>query len=269
MRKPEHHDHGRRPSALLLHDAQFLDLTVEIFVRREFGRQIDTRSKLAKPQRSAHRCTLRLPRHARPPDGRSGRRGYRGADALHLVGCDGRCDASFARRDAARSFAQRHLCGHGARDSGEVHGLVVVPEETVTSPCSPTLAKSFRKSVDFLDQTLIRSDVKQVQCHQWFAANGLEAPTLHGMRFDRSFLAIATAAESLGRRWNQTLLAKRERAIGGSIDWTCQPYPLCRSPLDLPPRKPTKTRRWELLRIESWRNSAAGMSTPRDEPHAA
>lgn len=35
-----------------------------------------------------------------------------------------------------------------------------------------------------------------------------------------------------------TLLAKRERAIGGSIDWTCQPDPL--SPLDLPPRKPTK-----------------------------
>lgn len=78
-----------------------------------------------------------------------------------------------------------------------------MPEETVTSPRSPTLAKSIRKSVDFLDQTLIRSDVKQVQCHQWFAANGLEAPTLHGMRFDRSFLAIATAAKSLGRRWNQ------------------------------------------------------------------
>jgi hypothetical protein len=41
-----------------------------------------------------------------------------------------------------------------------------------------------------------RQAVKQIQWHQWFAANGLEAPALHGMRFDRSFLAIATAADT-------------------------------------------------------------------------
>jgi hypothetical protein len=41
---------------------------------------------------------------------------------------------------------------------------------------------------------LIRSDVKQVQWHQWFTVNGLEPPAVHGLRFDRSFLAIAMRA---------------------------------------------------------------------------
>jgi LysR family transcriptional regulator, glycine cleavage system transcriptional activator len=70
-----------------------------------------------------------------------------------------------------------------------------------------------RKSADLLDQTLIRSEVKQVQWHQWFAASGLEAPALHGMRFDRSFLAISTAVERLGVALDATL-AERELTIG-------------------------------------------------------
>jgi LysR family transcriptional regulator, glycine cleavage system transcriptional activator len=53
--------------------------------------------------------------------------------------------------------------------------------------------------------------VKQVQWHQWFAANGLEAPALHGMRFDRSFLAISTAGAGLGAALDATLLAEREQ----------------------------------------------------------
>ncbi|WP_439360673.1 LysR substrate-binding domain-containing protein [Bradyrhizobium sp. DASA03007] len=92
--------------------------------------------------------------------------------------------------------------------------VIPLPEETVTPLCSPALAKSIRKPADLLDQTLIRSDVKQVQWHQWFTANGLEAPALHGMRFDRSFLAIATAAEGLGVALESTLLAERELASG-------------------------------------------------------
>lgn len=92
--------------------------------------------------------------------------------------------------------------------------IVPLPEETVTPLCSPSLAKSIRKAADLLDQTLIRSDVKRVQWHQWFTANGLEAPALHGMRFDRSFLAIATAAEGLGVALESTLLAERELASG-------------------------------------------------------
>ena len=92
--------------------------------------------------------------------------------------------------------------------------VVPLPEETVTPLCSPALAKSIRRAADLLNQTLIRSDVKQVQWHQWFTANGLEAPALHGMRFDRSFLAIATAAEGLGVALESTLLAERELASG-------------------------------------------------------
>ncbi|OAF05946.1 LysR substrate-binding domain-containing protein [Bradyrhizobium neotropicale] len=93
-------------------------------------------------------------------------------------------------------------------------GVEVIPlkEETVTPLCSPALAKSIRKPADLLHRTLIRSDMKQIQWHQWFAANGLEAPALHGMRFDRSFLAIATAAEGLGVALESTLLAERELA---------------------------------------------------------
>jgi LysR family transcriptional regulator, glycine cleavage system transcriptional activator len=65
-----------------------------------------------------------------------------------------------------------------------------------------------------LDQILIRSEMKQVQWHQWFAANGLQAPALRGMRFDRSFLAISTAAEGLGVALESTLLAERELTTG-------------------------------------------------------
>ncbi|MGJ4930483.1 LysR substrate-binding domain-containing protein [Bradyrhizobium sp. HKCCYLS2038] len=95
-------------------------------------------------------------------------------------------------------------------------GVEIVPlaEETVTPLCSPALAAAIRSPADLLERTLIRSDLKQVQWQQWFSANGLEAPALHGMRFDRSFLALATAAEGLGVALESTLLAERELASG-------------------------------------------------------
>lgn len=91
-------------------------------------------------------------------------------------------------------------------------GVEVIPlgEEVVTPLCAPKLAKQIRKPEDMLKQVLIRSDVKQVQWHQWFAANGVDAPALHGMRFDRSFLAIAMAAGGLGVALESTRLAERE-----------------------------------------------------------
>jgi LysR family glycine cleavage system transcriptional activator len=95
-------------------------------------------------------------------------------------------------------------------------GVEVIPlgEETVTPLCAPRLAKKIRKPQDLWDQVLIRSDVKHVQWHQWFAANGLQAPAIHGMRFDRSFLAIAMAASGLGVALESTRLAEREIADG-------------------------------------------------------
>ncbi|MCA1381779.1 MULTISPECIES: LysR substrate-binding domain-containing protein [Bradyrhizobium] len=93
-------------------------------------------------------------------------------------------------------------------------GVEIIPlgEETVTPLCTPELAKKIRKPKDLFDQVLIRSEVKQVQWHQWFSANGLEAPAIHGMRFDRSFLAIAMASSGLGVTLESTLLAEREIA---------------------------------------------------------
>ena len=97
-----------------------------------------------------------------------------------------------------------------------VEGVEVISlgEETVTPLCHPTLAANIRKPDDLLKQVLIRSDVKQVQWHQWFMANNISAPPLHGMRFDRSFLAIAMAASGLGVALESTRLAEREIGSG-------------------------------------------------------
>jgi LysR family glycine cleavage system transcriptional activator len=95
-------------------------------------------------------------------------------------------------------------------------GIEIIPlgEETVTPLCTPEIAKRIRKPKDLFGQVLIRSEVKRVQWHQWFAANGLESPAIHGMRFDRSFLAIAMASSGLGVTLESTLLAEREIATG-------------------------------------------------------
>ena len=97
---------------------------------------------------------------------------------------------------------------------GEGNEIVPLGEETVTPLCTPDIAKSIRKPKDLFGQVLIRSEVKRVQWQQWFAANGLESPAIHGMRFDRSFLAIAMASSGLGVTLESTLLAEREIATG-------------------------------------------------------
>jgi DNA-binding transcriptional LysR family regulator len=53
-----------------------------------------------------------------------------------------------------------------------------------------------------------------VRWPDWFAANGLSAPPPQGMRFDRSFLALAAAADGLGIALESTRLAERELASG-------------------------------------------------------
>lgn len=95
-------------------------------------------------------------------------------------------------------------------------GLVVVPlgEETVTPLCAPAIAHRIRSPRDLLDQVLIQSDNKQVRWPDWFAANGLPAPAPHGMRFDRSFIAISVAASGVGVALESTRLAERELKEG-------------------------------------------------------
>jgi DNA-binding transcriptional LysR family regulator len=95
-------------------------------------------------------------------------------------------------------------------------GLVVVPlcTETVTPLCDPDRAARIRKPEDLLAHVLIQSDNKLVRWPLWFAQNDLPAPRPLGVRFDRSFLAIAAAADGLGVALESTLLAERELANG-------------------------------------------------------
>lgn len=90
-----------------------------------------------------------------------------------------------------------------------------LPEETVTPLCSPEIAERIAASSDLAELTLIQSDRKQVRWADWFVLNGLEVPRqANSMRFDRSFLAIAAAADGLGVALESTLLAERELKSG-------------------------------------------------------
>ena len=95
-------------------------------------------------------------------------------------------------------------------------GLVALPlgEETVTPLCSPELARQINTPMDLYRCVLIESDYKQIRWPVWFARNALPAPRPHGTRFDRSFLAIAAAADGLGVALESTRLAERELASG-------------------------------------------------------
>jgi LysR family transcriptional regulator, glycine cleavage system transcriptional activator len=96
-------------------------------------------------------------------------------------------------------------------------GLVVLPlkEETVTPLCAPHIAGEIESPTDLLRHQLIQSDNKQVRWSAWFAVNGMAVPSsIRGSRFDRSFLAIAAAADGLGIALESTLLAEREIARG-------------------------------------------------------
>lgn len=92
--------------------------------------------------------------------------------------------------------------------------IVPLGEETVMPLCAPALAARIRTPACLFREVLIQSDSKQIGWPRWFAANGLQAPPPHGMRFDRSFLAIATAADGLGVALESTRLAEREIAAG-------------------------------------------------------
>ena len=88
-------------------------------------------------------------------------------------------------------------------------------EETVTPLCAPHIAAAIESPADLLRHPLIQSDNKQVRWPAWFALNGIAVPaSSRGSRFDRSFLAIAAAADGLGMALESTLLAEREIGRG-------------------------------------------------------
>ncbi len=98
---------------------------------------------------------------------------------------------------------------------GEGLELLPLGVETVTPLCSPSFEEQLRTPEDLLRLVLIQSDRKQVRWPDWFGENGLASPLDGtGMRFDRSFLAIAAAADGLGVALESTRLAERELASG-------------------------------------------------------
>ncbi|MBE7210911.1 MAG: LysR family transcriptional regulator [Gluconacetobacter diazotrophicus] len=92
---------------------------------------------------------------------------------------------------------------------------VALGEEVITPVCTATLAERLREPADLLAVPLIQSDRKQVRWPDWFARNGVQPPSQQGgARFDRSFLAIAAAANGLGVALESVRLAERELADG-------------------------------------------------------
>ncbi|MFZ4805819.1 MAG: LysR substrate-binding domain-containing protein [Hyphomicrobiaceae bacterium] len=92
--------------------------------------------------------------------------------------------------------------------------VIPIAEETVAPMCSPAMAASIATPADVRRHVLIQSDTKLVRWSHWFEKNGLAEQALHGIRFDRSFLAIAAAADGLGIALESTLLAERDLASG-------------------------------------------------------
>ena len=95
-------------------------------------------------------------------------------------------------------------------------GLDVIPlgTEAVTPLCTPAMAARVTGPADLLDLPLIESDNKTMRWVDWFTANALPTPAARRARFDRSFLALAAAANGLGVALESTLLAQRELADG-------------------------------------------------------
>lgn len=92
--------------------------------------------------------------------------------------------------------------------------VVPIVEETVAPMCAPSIAASIKAPADLHRQVLIQSETKLVRWSHWFEKNGEPSPNMQGIRFDRSFLAIAAAADGLGIALESTLLAERELASG-------------------------------------------------------
>ena len=133
-----------------------------------------------------------------------------------------------------------------------VEGLIVVPlgEETIAPMCAPALAATIETPSDLLHHVLIQSDSKQIQWTDWFAANGLAPPPPNGSRFDRSFLAIAAAAEGLGVALEFDAPGRaraRVRTPGHAVARERRADPLCRPqprvPAPRPPALPTQSLR--------------------------
>ncbi|MGL5116641.1 MAG: LysR substrate-binding domain-containing protein [Beijerinckiaceae bacterium] len=114
--------------------------------------------------------------------------------------------------------------------------------ENVMPLCAPSVleAAAGMLSIEALARLPLLHSVRNiVRWERWFALNGAGAlPSARGMHFDRSFLAIAAAADGLGVCLESTHMAERElragklvapfpgmgiRAVGHRIVWRAEP----------------------------------------------
>lgn len=100
--------------------------------------------------------------------------------------------------------------------SDPTRGVVSIPLaiETVMPLCSPRLAAAIAAPANLLSLPLIQSEAKSVGWSDWFAANGVTEAATFGLRFDRSFLAVAAAASGLGVALESDLLGAAELRSG-------------------------------------------------------
>lgn len=111
---------------------------------------------------------------------------------------------------------------NGAALPGPVK-VVPLGEEVVTVLCSPAMAGAITRPADVLSLPLINGDRNKITWMRWCTRYGITPPTGYAMRFDRSFMVIATAANGLGVALESTRLAERELAEGRLV----APLPDC------------------------------------------
>ncbi len=82
---------------------------------------------------------------------------------------------------------------------GAWHGTDAVPlvEAPMTVLCAPSVAERLKAPEDLLSETLLRS-YRNEDWPDWFAAAGLEPPTVRGPVFDSSFVMVEAAMQGVG-----------------------------------------------------------------------
>ena len=101
-------------------------------------------------------------------------------------------------------------------DHRSADGLCELPlgNEIIAPLCSPDLARRIKKPADLLKLPLLDSYNRQVRWMQWFSDNGVAAPPIKGLSFDRNFLCVRAAVDGLGVALESSLIAQREIAEG-------------------------------------------------------
>jgi len=96
--------------------------------------------------------------------------------------------------------------------------VVPFPEETFVVTCAPHLTQgkdSIKEPTDLVRHTLIQSEINLFRWRDWLDDNKLDHMEIpRGLRFDRTFMAIAAAVDGLGVALESRLMLQRELDSG-------------------------------------------------------